>query len=102
MINDYVDGASSSLNKTITEIMEYMDDDSGRPSADLREFMHSKIAEVSEWWAMAGFYLGHRESYRALKNDGEIPATLEFDYGEANLAPGAYQELTLTSRIRRT
>jgi hypothetical protein len=102
MSNDYADGASSSLNKTITEIMEYIDDDGQRAPADLRRFMHGKIAEVSKWWALEGFYLGHRESYRALKNDAEVPATLEFEYGEAQLAPGVYESLTLTSRIRRT
>jgi hypothetical protein len=94
-------GASASLNKTITELMEYMDNTEARPSADFRNFMHEKIADIAEWWAQEGFYWGHGMAYWQSFKQDEVPATLIVDYGKAQLAPGCEREVTLRSRIRR-
>jgi hypothetical protein len=94
-------GASESLNRTISELMEYMDDQSSRPNADLRQFMYDKIADLAEWWANEGFYWGHGTACQHWAEDGEVPATLVVDYGNARLAPGCERALSLRSRIRR-
>ena len=95
-------GASASLNKTITDIMSYMEDDGARPSAGFRDFMNHKLADLAESWAQEGFYYGHCEANRAQREDGEIPATMTYDYGNTELFPGVQRNLFLKSRIRRS
>jgi hypothetical protein len=94
-------GASASLNKTITELMEYMESTEARPNADFRKFMYEKIGDIAEWWAQEGFYWGHGMACWQLARQDEVPATLTMDYGDAQLAPGCERELVLRSRIRR-
>ena len=94
-------GASASLNKTITELMEYMENAEARPSTDLRQFMYDKIGDIAEWWAQEGFYWGHGMACWESFRQGEVPATLAVEYGKAQLAPGCERDLPLQSRIRR-
>jgi len=94
-------GASESLNRTISELMEYMEDQGGRPNADLRQFMYAKMADLAEWWANEGFYWGHGTACQECAEHGEVPATLILEYGNALLAPGFERTLSLRSRIRR-
>ena len=94
-------GASASLNKTISELMDYMEDVSHRPSSDMRQFMYDRIADIAEWWANEGFYWAHGTAHQKSIELGEVPATLTVDYGNAWLAPGCERQLSLKSRIRR-
>ena len=96
-----IKGAAQALHKTISELMEYLDQESRRPSIELRQFMREKIGDVAEWWAREGFYWGHGTACRRWKETGEVPASLELDYGSALLAPECERPLVLKSRIRR-
>ena len=52
-----VEGRSESLNKTITELMEFLNDNADRPGgwgAKLRPFLHEKLADLAEYWYKRG------------------------------------------------
>lgn len=99
--DERIAGASESLNRTISDLMEYMEDQSSRPNAELRQFMYDKVADLAEWWANEGFYWGHGTACQKCAELGEVPATLTLDYGMAWLAPDCKRPLSLQSRIRR-
>jgi hypothetical protein len=96
-----IKGASQALHKTISELMDYLEQDPSRPRAELRQFMREKIADVAEWWANEGFYWGHGTACSHWNKTGEVPASLELDYGNALLAPECERPLLLKSRVRR-
>ena len=102
MYDEDLPGAAKSLHKTISELIEHLEHEGTRPNRDLRLFMYEKIADLTEEWLEYGFYLGHRQSYRALRDDGEIPATLEYEEGSWEVAPGQFRRIDVSSRIRRT
>ena len=65
-----VEGRSESLNKTITEVMELLDDNADRPGgwgAKLRPFLHEKLADLAEYWYKRGVHRGHIESHKEFK-----------------------------------
>lgn len=94
MADDYVGGASSSLNKTITELKGYMANLDCEVESKLRKDMYQAIAEISRWWAEEGFKIGFNHGIEAKRVAGEYPPT-EVDCGECWLAPDQQQELIL-------
>jgi hypothetical protein len=74
-----VEGASKSLNKTITEIMAHLGQPGPRPPTGLRDFLYEKIGDLSERWFRKGFNRGHTESRKEFKTNGKVPRTLTFD-----------------------
>lgn len=76
---DYVAGASASLNRTITAIMKFLEDDGDRPPRKFRAFLHEKIADSNERWFRKGFNRGHRESFGLFNRAGRVPKTLRYE-----------------------
>jgi hypothetical protein len=71
-------GASASLNKTISEIMKFLNSREPRPTAALRVFLREKIGDLGERWYRRGFNRGHRESRKQMRK-GKVPRTLRYD-----------------------
>ena len=92
-------GASKSLNKTITEIMEHLGDEGARPPKGLRGFLREKIGDLSERWFKKGFNRGHIESYREFGANQEVPRTLRYECTR-KLSPGQNREIALKSIIK--
>jgi len=96
MANPYAEGASQSLNKTISEIMHYLKDHGARPNTGLRVFMREKIADLGERWYRKGFNRGHRQSRKEFRNDGKVPKILRYKCAR-QLAPGQRRSIKLKS-----
>ncbi len=94
-------GASASLNKTITAIMKFLEDDDARPSQGFRAFLHEKIADLNLHWFRRGFNRGHKESLRHFHDDGEVPAKLRYE-GHRTLFTGHKRKLVLKSTLKST
>ncbi|MGI4877944.1 MAG: hypothetical protein ACRYG4_10730 [Janthinobacterium lividum] len=89
----YKEGASSSLRKTISEIMQYMEDDV-RENGDLRSVMYRKMAAVSAWWFQEGFSIAHRIILDKVRK-GEPIENISFEHDEAFLAPETWESVEL-------
>lgn len=74
----YVAGASSSLNKTITEIMNELGQRGRRPNQALRKFLHRKIGDFGGRWYKKGFNRGHIQSYEIFEKDDLVPNVLGY------------------------
>ena len=88
------------LDKTITEIMEFLDDND-KPRRQLgpemrRFFLHDKIGDLAERWFKRGFNRGHKESHKTFQADAMVPQTLEYKC-RRNLSPGQNRTLILES-----
>jgi len=92
--------ASSSLNKTITDIMKHLGaTGGGRPNHDLRDFLYEQIGDLSEKWFKKGFNRGHVESYGEFKATGKVPRTLTYDC-KRSLSPKQHRVINLSSKIK--
>jgi agmatine/peptidylarginine deiminase len=70
-----------SLNKTITEILEFMERKEKRPAAtsgELRNFMKEKMGDLCVLWYKRGFNRGHTESHSAFLSTKTVPSKLEY------------------------
>lgn len=94
-----VAAASASLNKTITEIMEFLEDDGDRPSADFRPFLREKIADLGEHWFKRGFRRGHIESQKHFRETGEVPDKLRYS-GDREFFNGESRTVRTRSTLR--
>ena len=95
-------GASASLNKTISEIMAFLNDRGRRPGgrgADLRDFLHEKLADLAEKRYRRGFRRGHMESHKKFVDTGVFPNEIDFE-AEREFFDGQNRRFHLTSRIR--
>jgi len=92
-------GASRSLNRTITAIMEFLDDEGDRPASGLREFLYDKLRDLAEKWYRRGFKRGHIESFKKTKGAG-APRTLRYDATRQFFVGGA-RTVRLKSRLKR-
>jgi hypothetical protein len=86
-------GASKSLNKTISEIMEHLGDERRRPKAKLRKFMRARIGDLCEHWYKRGFRRGHMQSVKTLSEP------LRYECSR-KLSPGQNRKITLISTIK--
>lgn len=93
-------GASKSLNKTITEIVDFLGDEVDRPSKNLRAFLHDKMGDLAESWYRKGFNRGHRESYKVFTSEGEVPVRLEAKK-KRTLSLNQKRHVSLKSKIRK-
>jgi len=92
----FVAGASAALNKTISEIMEFREDDGRRPggrSAKLRPFLHKKLGDLIMDWYKRGFRRGVMECRKV----GEVPAIVAFT-GRREFFTEQEREFEVTSR----
>jgi hypothetical protein len=72
-------GAAKSLNKTVSEIMEFMDDDDKCRAKELRNFLRKKIGDLSERWFKKGFNRGHIQSFEAFGDDGNVRRSFDMN-----------------------
>jgi len=100
MSKEQAAGAAQSLNKTITEIMEYLRDEKDRPNRKLRKFLREKIADSNLLWYGKGFNRGHRESFRIFHEDGQVPRTIQYEC-ERELFTDLKREIILESTIEK-
>jgi hypothetical protein len=99
MSSDPKAGAAKSSNKTISEIMEFMDDNDKRPAKKLRNFLRKKIGDLNERWFRKGFNRGHIQSFEAFGDDGDVPKVLRYECNR-NLFTGQERVIKLTSNIK--
>lgn len=100
MANPKAEGASKSLNKTITDIMGHLGQAMDRPNADLRTFLYERIGDLSERWFRKGFNRGHREARREFEDRGRVPLKLSYDC-KRRLSPKQKRAIELKSTIKR-
>ncbi len=91
-----VKGSSKTLNKSIAELSEYMNDINIEVDSELRKKMYVRIAEISRWWAEEGFKAGVNETLNQLNIEKVALSRIDHEFGDAWLAPGVEQELTLS------
>jgi hypothetical protein len=100
--DEFKKGASASLNRTLTELFDYVDEPGPRNRGDLRQSVNELIADLVVGWIRYGFYLGHKEAYREFRDSGEFPPTITYTETNWEITPGTKRDLPLDSRIRRT
>lgn len=98
-MSGFVGGASASLNKSITEIMAYLESPIDRPNHNLRRFLHGQMADLAETWFRRGFNRGHRECRAHFRSTGEVPRILEYE-GKRTLFTGNKRAVALRSVIK--
>ncbi|MBU6207955.1 MAG: hypothetical protein KGQ42_09740, partial [Alphaproteobacteria bacterium] len=96
MDDNNAEGSSKSLNKTISELIDYMNDDGVEIDSVLRVKMYYRFAEISRWWAEEGFKIGVRETLNTLGIQEITSPSISYDFGDALLAPGVRQKLPLS------
>jgi hypothetical protein len=100
---DLVQGRSESLNKSITEIMIFLGDEEKRPGGmgvKLREFLHEKLADLSEYWYKRGVRRGHMESHKEFRATGGLSTRLHYK-GKKEFFEGQERRVRVTSRIKK-
>ena len=102
MHEDDVVGASKSLNKTISELTDYMNDDHCEVTSELRAKMYAKIAEISLYWMQYGFESGHRRANTLYKKNGTFPKEITRNFSDLLFAPDYYESVTITSKIPKS
>ena len=101
-MSDYVDGASSSLNMTITAVMQHMNDEGWRPGPNhggLRDFLYDKLSELTAKAYKKGFKRGHIECYNAFRQTDAVPRTLAYQARKRRLSPSKQQDISCRSTI---
>lgn len=100
--SDRIKGCSQAINKTITEITDFLDDDSPRPGgrgSNLREFLREKLADLAEYWYRRGYTRGHTESHKASAAKGKVPSKLVYK-GKREFFEGQKRRVRAVSRIK--
>jgi hypothetical protein len=77
MIDNFAAGASASLNKTITELRRFLQDQRRRPSNGNRDYLYELIADYGESNYRRGFNRGHRETAKNARK-GKVPKVLRY------------------------
>ena len=90
------------MNKTISEIMDVLEDEGGHPGrrGAKRAFLHKKLADLAEKWYRRGFKRGHVESRKAFREHGTVPAKLRYE-GSRELFTGQKRQVKVTSTAGR-
>jgi hypothetical protein len=92
-------GASASLNKTITAMERFLEDEQDRPTHGLRDYLFARLGDLAAKWYRHGFNRGHKESKRQSRN-GRIPRTLRYD-ATREFFIGAKKTVHLKSTLKR-
>src|SRR5438445_9472123 len=92
-------GASRSLETTINEIVEFLQQERGRRHGKLRPFLHEKLADLAEKWLKRGFNRGHQESYSSFKKKKPFPRVIHYE-GYRELFTDQHRRVQLTSRLK--
>src|SRR5947209_3227748 len=78
---DLIRGRSESLNKSISELIQFLGDHGKRSAGlgvDLRGIHHEKLAEFAKYWYKRGVRRGHMESHKEFKATGTLSARLRY------------------------
>src|SRR6202035_3954669 len=101
-IRERIEGRAESLNKTITEVMEFLGDEAGRPGgrgAKRRPFLHEKLADLAEYWYKRGVRRGHMECHKEFKATGALSRTFCYE-GTREFFSGQGRPVRVSSRIK--
>jgi hypothetical protein len=79
-------------------------DDEKRPGpggtgVKLRDFLHKKLADLSEYWYKRGVKRGHIESHKEYKATGTLSARLQYK-GKKEFFDGQERRVRVTSKIK--
>lgn len=100
---DFAAGASASIKKTISEIEAIVTGESLGGAGKNRQQLHAKLQDAviksSKLWYKKGFNRGHRESYRAHQESGQVPRTLSL-LVTREFIPNTPRPAYLKSRIK--
>lgn len=98
-MREYAAGASSSLNKTITEIVDFLDIERPMTEGQLRDALHEALADLAESWYRRGFVRGHRVCHEYYTDRGKFPRVARYE-GERLLFIDNQRTIKLKSRLR--
>jgi hypothetical protein len=93
-------GASSSLNKSINELIAFTGKTPKITTVKLRPKLHEMFASLAEKWMKKGFNRGHKESLEAYKKTGKVPTKLTY-VGDRTLFSGQKKRVNLKSTLKR-
>lgn len=102
----FVKGASRSIALTLNDIDKILKgiELPGPRSAQRREELRSKLLssfeKVARQWYRKGFNRGHRESYKASQDTGEVPAKLSVTKTRKLTPSSSKKAIRLSSRIK--
>ena len=99
---DLAQGRAEALNKTITEIMDFLGDDEKRPGgfrAKLRPYLHEKLGDLAEHWYRRGVRRGRIESFKEWKKTGKLSKKFRFERTR-KFFEGQERRTRLTARIK--
>lgn len=100
----FVAGASASIMKTISEIEDILNGEKlsgGGPKREtLRAKLQAALIKSSRSWYRKGFNRGHKECYRALKENKHFPATLQVNV-EREFIPNSLSTVVLKSTLTK-
>ena len=102
-MNDYAQGASSSLNRTIGELSRFLRRSSPRCTvgeAGLRGQLNGLIWEIGRRSFEDGFRAAHEQCAKAVEDSGEFPTTISYA-GRPRLAPAAEGQVSLRSSVQK-
>ena len=95
------EGASQSLNLTISELMDFLGDHGPRPSSfdgQLRDFLHEKISDLAVRAFKAGYKQAHQDCVSEYRKGKGFPLVLFYD-ARPRLSPRKVQSFRFESRI---
>lgn len=101
----FVKGASQSITLTLNDIDNILKgiDLPGPRNAERREELRAKLLKsfekVARQWYRKGFNRGHRESYAASQECGEVPKKLSITKARKLTPSSAKKPIRLTSKI---
>lgn len=99
----YVEGASSSIAKTIDEIGAILEGEflqkAGEKREALRASIESALTGLAKTWYKKGFNRGHKESFRNFKESKEFPTEISTSVSRS-LLPNSKHKIKLKSSLK--
>lgn len=99
-MDDFARGASSSLNKSISDLRRFV----GRPTLNrgysLRDTLDALIWEIGRKGFEAGYRAAHDQCAQSIENDGVFPVVMKYD-GRPRLAPSVSGPLSVRSTVQK-
>lgn len=102
-MNDYAQGAASSLNKSVSELERFVGRSSSRCQSTgngLRGRLNGLIWEIGRKGFEAGFREAHAQCARYVDEKGEFPTTILYS-GQPKLSPNAVGLITVRSNLQK-
>jgi hypothetical protein len=90
--------ASKSLEITIREIMEFLEQEERGPTKRRRALLHKKLGDFGRYWFARGFNRGHKETKAHFVKHKKIPKTLKYE-GHRTLFLDGQRKVKLKSKL---